>query len=187
MQDAEQAYFNVIEAILFVSGEPVAMPELAAALDLTEIETIPVIERMRRHYAEQERGIQLLMLGNKLQLCTNEKYAASIKKMFHTDKERSLSQAALETLSIIAYKQPVTRAEIEALRGVKCDHSIAVLTEHGLIEEVGRKDTIGRPRLFGTTDAFLRHFGLSSLSELPPRPDPAPETVPETSDLSEEE
>ena len=172
MQETEQTYFHMIEAILFVSGEPVAFSEMAQALELTEIELIPLVEEMKRVYADQGRGIQLLILGNRLQLCTNEAYAPYIKRLFNTDSERSLSQAALETLAIIAYTQPVTRSEIEALRGVKCDHSISVLTDHGLVEEVGRKDTVGRPRLLGTTDAFLRHFGLSSLSDLPPKPKP---------------
>ncbi|MFZ5975865.1 MAG: SMC-Scp complex subunit ScpB [Bacillota bacterium] len=165
-----QNIFNIIEAVLFVAGEPVALQDIAQALELTELELIPVIEEMAKFYAREKRGIQLLFFNNKLQLCTHEMYAPYIQRLFHTDTQLTLTQATLETLSIIAYKQPITRSEIESVRGVKCDYSISVLTEHGLIQEVGRKDTVGRPKLLGTTDAFLKHFGLSSLSELPARP-----------------
>lgn len=165
-----QKTFNIIEAILFIAGEAVSVGDMAAALELTELELFPIIEEMGRHYAANERGIQLLFFNNKLQLCTHEMYAPYIQRLFHTETQLTLTQATLETLSIIAYKQPITRSEIEAVRGVKCDYSISLLMEHGLICEVGRKDTVGRPKLLGTTDAFLKHFGLSALSELPSRP-----------------
>ena len=164
-----QNIFNIIEAVLFIAGEPVALQDIADALEITELELVPLIEEMGKHYAQQERGIQLLFFNNKLQLCTHEMYAPYIKRLFHTETQLTLTQTALETLSIIAYNQPITRSEIEAVRGVKCDYSISVLTEYGLIREVGRKDALGRPKLLGTTDAFLKHFGISSLSELPAR------------------
>ena len=166
-----QKLFSIIEAILFIAGEPVPVEEIANALEMTELELIPVAEAMGRHYAEEERGIQLLFFNNKLQLCTHEMYAPYIQRIFHTETELTLTQATLETLSIIAYRQPVTRAEIEAVRGVKCDYSLSILTEHGLVREVGRKDTVGRPKLLGTTDAFLKHFNLTSLSDLPAVPE----------------
>lgn len=100
-------------------------------------------------------------------MCTNEKYKAQLEDLLNPVQKKSLSQASLEVLSIIAYKQPITRAEIEEIRGVKCDYSVMWLLQKGLIQEMGRKETLGRPMLFGTTDLFLRHFGLSSLNELP--------------------
>ena len=166
--------FNIIEAILFIAGEPVPLRDIADALEMTELELVPLVEEMGRRYAGEERGIQLLYFNDKLQLCTHEMYAPFIQRIFHTETEFTLTQASLETLSIIAYRQPVTRAEIEAVRGVKCDYSLSILAEHGLIREVGRKDTIGRPKLLGTTDAFLKHFGLSSLADLPTVPELLP-------------
>ena len=166
--------FNIIEAILFIAGEPVPLRDIADALEMTELELVPLVEEMGRRYAGEERGIQLLYFNDKLQLCTHEMYAPFIQRIFLTETEFTLTQASLETLSIIAYRQPVTRAEIEAVRGVKCDYSLSILAEHGLIREVGRKDTIGRPKLLGTTDAFLKHFGLSSLADLPAVPELLP-------------
>lgn len=166
--------FNIIEAILFIAGESVAVEDVARALDRTELELMPIVEAMGRHYAKERRGIQLLYFNNKLQLCTHEMYAPYIQRIFHTETELTLTQATLETLSIIAYRQPVTRAEIESVRGVKCDYSLSILSEHGLIREVGRKDTVGRPKLLGTTDAFLKHFNLTSLADLPAVPELPP-------------
>ena len=166
--------FDIIEAILFIAGEPVPVEDVADALEMTRVEIIPVVEEMGRRYAEEERGIQLLYFNDKLQLCTHEMYAPYIQRIFQTETELTLTQATLETLSIIAYRQPVTRAEIEAVRGVKCDYSLSILRERGLICEVGRKDTVGKPRLLGTTDAFLKHFNLTSLEDLPAVPELPP-------------
>ena len=157
----------VIEAILFVSGEPVELGELARALDLTEIEVNDAIMTLQEEYEKNERGIQLIRFNSLVQLKTNETYAAYINRMFQPPQKYNLTQSAIETLSIIAYRQPVTKAEIEAVRGVKSDYSISVLQEKRLICAVGRKDTIGKPILYGTTEEFLRHFGISSLEELP--------------------
>ena len=113
--------------------------------------------------------ILLKKFGGKLQFCTNPVNAGYVEELLNPVQRKSLSQSALEVLSIIAYRQPVTRGEIEQIRGVKCDYSVMSLKQKGLIEEVGHKDVIGRPVLFGTTDLFLRHFGLSSLDDLPPQ------------------
>ncbi len=143
---------HVIEAILFVAGEPVNVREIQRALDVTEDETRQAIDALDSDYSYHRRGITL--------------------KRFGQHQKQSLSQSALETLAVVAYKQPVTRLEIEAVRGVKCDYSVQSLVNKGLIEEVGRKEALGRPILYGTTDKFLSHFGLSSLDQLPAPPEP---------------
>ena len=116
-------------------------------------------------------GICLKRFGSHIQLSTRPDYAPQIEKLLQPIQKQSLSQAALETLAVVAYKQPVTRLDIEAVRGVKCDYSVQSLMNKGLIEEVGRKETLGRPILYGTTDAFLSHFGLTSLEDLPQPPE----------------
>ena len=113
------------------------------------------------------RGIILKRFGDHIQLTTRPEFAPYIEKMLQPVQRQSLSQSALETLAIIAYRQPVTKLEVEAIRGVKCDYSIQSLSNKGLIEEVGRKETVGRPILYGTTDSFLSHFGLETIEELP--------------------
>ncbi|MDL2289469.1 SMC-Scp complex subunit ScpB [Clostridia bacterium OttesenSCG-928-F22] len=158
---------SIIEAVLFVAGEPIEVGELARALDITEIEIEEHLEQLRLYYKNGKRGIRLMRLNDAVQLKTNEEYAKYIQAIFRPPQQYALTQSALETLSIIAYRQPVTRAEVEAIRGVKSDYSMSVLQEKRLIQAVGKKDTIGRPNLYGTTDEFLRHFGISSLAELP--------------------
>lgn len=158
---------NVIEAILFVAGEPVKLQDIQRALDITEMELTSAIDAMENDYSFHRRGICLKRFGQHVQLSTRAEYAEYVERLLQPVQRQSLSQSALETLSIVAYKQPVTRLEVEAIRGVKCDYSIQSLTHKCLIEEVGRKETLGRPILYGTTDAFLSHFGLSSLNDLP--------------------
>ena len=160
--------FGAIEAILFVAGEAVALENLARALEITVLELDSVIERMQQQYREEKRGIDLVRLADKVQLRTSQRYAAQVQSALKPLAERTLSRSVLETLSIIAYKQPITRSEIEALKGVSADYSVRALMERGLIEPVGRKETLGRPIQYGTTDEFMRHFGISSLSQLPP-------------------
>ena len=159
-----------IEAILFVAGEAVELRELARALNRNEKELIKVIADMESEYDFNQRGFMIKRFGNKVQLATRPLYAQDVIRLLQPVQKQSLSQAAMETLAVIAYKQPVTRAEVEAIRGVKCDYSVQSLTRKGLIAEVGRKDTIGRPVLFGTTDEFLSRFGIESLENLPPLP-----------------
>ena len=163
--DAE--YSGIIESILFVSGEPVSLPALQRALDVTELELRGILARMEKQYVESARGIQLYQTADTVQLVSNRRYAKYVEEFLQPVQTKSFSQAMLETLSIVAYKQPVTRNDIEAIRGVRCDYSVSQLLKLGLIQELGRKDAVGRPMLFGTTDAFLRQFGLHALEELP--------------------
>ena len=122
---------------------------------------------MMIHYQEEERGIQIIELENSFQLCTKKEYYDSLIRIAAQPKKPTLTDVMLETLSIIAYKQPVTKAEIEKIRGVKCDHAINKLVEYNLVQELGRLDAPGRPILFGTTEEFLRNFGVQSTEDLP--------------------
>ena len=162
---------KIIEAILFVSGEPVQLGAVARALEVTELEVSAAADELASDYDYNRRGICLKRFGSRIQLSTRPDYAPQIEKLLQPIQKQSLSQAALETLAVVAYKQPVTRLDIEAVRGVKCDYSVQSLMNKGLIEEVGRKETLGRPILYGTTDAFLSHFGLTSLQDLPQPPE----------------
>ena len=162
---------KIIEAILFVSGEPVQLGAVARALEVTELEVSAAADELASDYDYNRRGNCLKRFGSHIQLSTRPDYAPQIEKLLQPIQKQSLSQAALETLAVVAYKQPVTRLDIEAVRGVKCDYSVQSLMNKGLIEEVGRKETLGRPILYGTTDAFLSHFGLTSLEDLPQPPE----------------
>lgn len=164
---------KIIEAILFVAGEPVNISAISSALDVTEMEISAAADELVSDYDYNRRGICLKRFGSHIQLSTRSDYAPQIEKLLQPVQKQSLSQSALETLAVIAYRQPVTRLDIESVRGVKCDYSVQSLMNKGLIEEVGRKETVGHPILYGTTDAFLSHFGLSSLEELPQPPEPA--------------
>jgi len=163
----ERSYRSAIESILFVSGEPVAIDRLAAALDLPMSWTVELLESLRKEYESGERGLRLLFIRDAVQMASAPENADFIERVMKTTKSRGLSPATLETLAIIAYKQPVTRSEIDYTRGVKSDKPLQILIERGLIEEKGRLEKIGRPMLYGTTDEFLRTFGLRSLEELP--------------------
>ena len=158
---------GAIECILFVSGEPVDVVSLQRALGMTELELSSLLNRMEALYSQQQRGVLLYRTGDTVQLVSNRRYAKYVEQLLQPAQTKSFSQAMLETLSIVAYKQPVTRNDIEAIRGVRCEYSVSQLLKLGLIQEMGRKDVVGRPMLFGTTDAFLRQFGLHSLEELP--------------------
>ena len=163
---------KVLEAILFVSGEPLQIAALASALEVTELEIASAAEELASDYDYNRRGICLKRFGSHIQLSTRADYAPQIEKLLQPIQKQSLSQAALETLAVVAYKQPVTKLDIEAVRGVKCDYSVQSLVNKGLIEEVGRKETVGHPILYGTTDTFLSHFGLTTLDDLPKPPEP---------------
>lgn len=156
-----------IMAALFLSGEPIDLDIFGEIAKMDEDEINVIIEDMIREMDLNESGILLKRIGNSVQLCTNPKYSEYLKELFEPPKKDSLTQSVLETLSIIAYKQPITRAEIDEIRGVRSNYTITSLKERGLIEEVGKKDTLGRPSLYGTTDNFLRNFGITSLKELP--------------------
>lgn len=164
-----------VEAILFVSGEAVRVDELAKALGVSMLEIESALNNLRDDYDFNQRGFMLRRFGHQVQLATRALYADDVVRMLQPVQKQSLSQAAMETLAVVAYKQPVTKAEIEQIRGVKCDYSVQSLMNKNLITEVGRKEALGRPILYGTTEEFLSHFGISSLSELPPMPEQASE------------
>ena len=158
---------GIVEAILFVTGNAVEKKEICRAMELTEGELEETLDALESGYDFDRRGLRLLRFGAHVQLATRPDYAPYVEKLLQPVQKQSLSQAVMETLAVIAYRQPVTKAEIEQVRGVKCDYSVQSLMTKGLIQEAGRKEALGRPILYGTTDAFLRHFCISSLSELP--------------------
>ena len=159
-----------IEAILFVVGEPVLVTELSKALSVDVKKLNKALKELKDEYDFQQRGFSLRFFGSHVQLTTRELYSEDVVHLLQPVQRQTLSQAMMETLAVVAYKQPVTKADIEQIRGVKCDYSVATLVNKGLICEVGRKETLGRPILYGTTDIFLQHFGIASLEELPPMP-----------------
>ena len=162
---------SALEAILFAAGEPVPAARLSLVLETDEEEILRTAEELAESYRREERGMRILRLDGKLQMCSAPEYAPLITKTLEQRKPPMLSQPALETLAIVAYFQPVTRAYIDRVRGVDSSYTVSVLNERRLIEVCGRLDVPGRPSLFQTTDAFLRTMGLRDLSELPPLPD----------------
>lgn len=159
---------SVLESILFVSGNAVNITMLAEKLQLTEQEIKEAAKLLQEEYRNKEHsGIQLLIFNKKLQLTTNPEYKEYITTVLNPIKEREFTKTILECAAIIAYKQPITKGELEELRGVNSDYPIATLLELNMIEAVGKKDTIGRPILYATTDTFLKRFQLSSIQDLP--------------------
>lgn len=156
-----------IEAVLFSMGDAVCIKDLASVLSIDEKTLEKVLADMMLRYEEEDRGIKIVKLEQSYQLCTKNEYYDILSGLVNMPKKHSLTDSLMETLSIVAYKQPVTRQEIEAIRGVSCVHAINRLVEYNLITEVGRLDAVGRPILFGTTEDFLRCFGVSSMDELP--------------------
>lgn len=160
-----------LEAVLFSLGEAVEIDRLAEALEVREDEIREAFLSLQKKYADENRGLKLIEIENSVQMCSNPDYYECIKRVTQIKKQSGLSSAALETLSIIAYNQPVTKGTIEFIRGVDCTYSVTRLLERGFIDELGRAETPGRPILYGTTMEFLRCFGLKSLEELPPLPE----------------
>ena len=160
-------YEAAVEAILFAMGDSVELKKIAAAVDLPEDMARQVVYRLMEKYDLPESGVKIIELGDSFQMCTKPEYYEYLIRVAKQPKKQALTDVLLETLSIVAYKQPVTKIEIEKIRGVSCDHAVNKLIEFDLIEEKGRLDAPGRPILFGTTEEFLRCFGLQSLDELP--------------------
>ncbi len=156
-----------IEALLFTMGKAVPLKELSAAIGHDEATVRRLIHQMMDSYKQQKRGIQIIELEDSFQMCTEPAYYDCIIRLTHQPKKHTLSDAMLEVLSIIAYKQPVTRSMVEQIRGVNSDYAINRLIEYNLVTEAGRLDAPGRPILFGTTEEFLRTFGVKSREELP--------------------
>lgn len=157
----------IIEAILFAMGESVEVQRIAKAIEQSTEITRKIIRNMMDKYEEEDRGIRIIELEDSFQMCTKKEMYEYLIRIAKQPKKYVLTDVVLETLSIIAYKQPVTRLEIERIRGVKSDHAVNKLIEYDLIGEVGRLDAPGRPILFGTTEEFLRRFGVQSVTELP--------------------
>ena len=158
----------VVEAVLFAMGNSVELKKLASVLNMSISDTKSLIGLMQEEYnSDANRGITIVELEGSVQMCSKTEMYEHLMKIATVPKHYSLTDTVLETLSIVAYKQPVTRIEIEKIRGVNCDHAVNKLLEYGLISELGRLDAPGRPLLFGTTEEFLRCFGVKSLDELP--------------------
>ena len=161
-------YKAAIEAILFTMGESVELGRIADAIQLSENETKKLIEELKKEYAGSANiGMNIIELDGAYQMCTKPEMYEYLIRIAKQPKHRALTDVLLETLSIIAYKQPITRVEIEKIRGVSCDHAVNKLLEYNLIQELGRLDAPGKPLLFGTTEEFLRSFGVHSIDELP--------------------
>ncbi len=158
---------SIIEAILFTMGDSVEVSRIAKVIEHDVDTTRKIIHNMMDRYEEEDRGVRIIELNDSFQMCTKKEMYEYLIKIAKQPRRYNLSDVALETLSIVAYKQPVTRQEIEKIRGVKSDHAINKLIEYDLIQEVGRLDVPGRPILFGTTEEFLRRFNVQSADELP--------------------
>ena len=159
-----------VEGILFASGEPVAVDRICVALDMDRPTVELVLQRLQDYYSYERRGIRLLKMEDSYQLCSAPEYGDQIRKAFEIRKPAKLSQPALEVLAIIAYYQPATRAYVDQIRGVDSSYTVGLLLDRHLIEECGRLQVPGRPRLYRTTQSFLRAFHLNSLEDLPQMP-----------------
>ncbi|WML40421.1 SMC-Scp complex subunit ScpB [Neobacillus sp. OS1-2] len=176
---------SILESLLFAAGdEGLSLKQIAEVLEVDELMASGMIEELRKEYAETNRGIMIVQLAGTYQLATKKENAIYLKKLVDSPHTSTLSQAALETLAIIAYKQPITRAEIEDIRGVKTERPLHTLVSKVLIKEVGRAEGTGRAYLYGTTKEFLDYFGLKSLKELPQLPEKVEEEfIQEEADL----
>lgn len=163
----ERDWEAIVEAVLFTMGQSVELRQLAVAIDQSEATTKRVVEHLKEKYQQENRGLQIIELERSYQMCTRAAYYENLIRVASTPKKQVLTEVVLETLSIIAYKQPVTKMEIEKIRGVKTDHAVNRLVEYNLVYEVGRLDAPGRPALFATTEEFLRRFGVGSTEDLP--------------------
>ena len=157
----------VIEAVLFTMGKAVELEKLALAIGQDQETARQAVERLKERYEKDKRGMEIVQLEDSYQMCTRTGFYENLIRVAAAPKKQVLTEVMLETLSIIAYKQPVTKLEIEKIRGVKSDHAVNRLVEYNLVYEVGRMDAPGRPALFATTEEFLRRFGVGGLSDLP--------------------
>ena len=163
---------GILEALLFAAGdEGLSVKQIASVLEITEYQATDIVESLKEEYVSEVRGIQVIEIAGVYQMTTKKEHSDYLKRLVETSSTQGLSQAALETLAIIAYKQPITRAEIDEIRGVKTERPIHTLVTKVLIKEVGRAEGSGRAYLYGTTKEFLDYFGLNSIDELPPLAD----------------
>ena len=178
---------SVVESVLFTMGQSVEIRQLAAALESDEETAIQAVERLKEKYDKRKAGMQIVRLDDSYQMCSRTDYYEHLIRVAATPKKQVLSDVVMETLAIIAYNQPVTRAFVEQIRGVDCSGVLQSLTVKELVEEKGRLELPGRPLLYGTTDNFLRCFQLSSLEELPPLPEKEKAQEPSEEGEQEEE
>lgn len=183
--EQEKKLVGVLEGLLFVAGdEGISIVELSETLELSQTDVLELIENLKKEYENPNRGLQIRILANRYKLTSKREHGEFFKKLVESPSNSSLSQAALETLAIVAYQQPITRTEIEDIRGVKTEKPIQTLVSKYLIKEVGRAEGTGRAILYGTTSEFLDYFGLKNIKELPPLPqDLKMEEVEEEADL----
>lgn len=183
--EQEKNLVGVLEGLLFVAGdEGISIVELSETLELNQTDVRELIESLKKEYENPNRGLQIRILANKYKLTSKREHGEFFKKLVESPSNSSLSQAALETLAIVAYQQPITRTEIEDIRGVKTEKPLQTLVSKYLIKEVGRAEGTGRAILYGTTSEFLDYFGLKNIKELPPLPqDLKMEEVEEEADL----
>lgn len=158
---------NIIEAVLFMAGEAVKLYDLSTLFEEDEQTIREIAIEMKAEREVSSNGIQLKFVDDGIQFCSNKTYAKYVEELLLPKKNYSLSQSAIETLSIVAYRQPVTKTEVEGIRGIRCDYSVSALLDRGLICVSGKRDTIGKPNLYSTTDEFLRHFGIDSIEDMP--------------------
>lgn len=157
----------IIEALLFMWGDPLNLKDISLILEIDEEEVRSIINEMIDEFNFERRGIRIIQIEDSYQMSTRTEHFEWIKKLYNPKSTKTLSSAALETLSIVAYNQPITKSEIEIIRGVRCDKALDTLLEKGIIEERGRLEKTGRPIIYGTTKDFLKYFGLTSLDDLP--------------------
>lgn len=158
----------IIEALLFIWGDPLSVKDISNILEIQKQDVIRILKKMMDEFNYNRKGLRIVRIKNSYQLTTRPEHYQWISKLYQENNKKSLSTAAIETLSIIAYRQPITRSEIEAIRGVRCNKSLETLLNKNLIKEKGRLEKIGRPIIYGTTDEFLRYFGFENLDDLPP-------------------
>lgn len=157
----------VVESLLFISGEAVPLTAIAQTIEMDKATAKAIIHTLADKYEDEKRGIRIVEIDGSYQMCTAAECFEYIRNMYKSPNRQGLTQSLLETLAIIAYKQPITRAQIEEIRGVSAEHAVSKLVEKKLVCEVGRMDTPGKPIMFGTTNEFLRYFGFKSVTELP--------------------
>ncbi|KXL52563.1 segregation and condensation protein B [Anaerotignum neopropionicum] len=161
----------VVESLLFISGEAVPLTAIAQTIEMDKATAKAIIHTLADKYENEKRGIRIVEINGAYQMCTAAECFEYIRNMYKSPNRQGLTQALLETLAIIAYKQPITRAQIEEIRGVSAEHAVSKLVEKNLVCEVGRMDSPGKPIMFGTTNEFLRYFGFKNVTELPPLPE----------------
>lgn len=169
----------VVESLLFLAGDAVPLATIAQTIEMDQATTRAIVQSLAAQYEAEQRGLRIIEIDGAYQMCTAASSFVYLRSMYKSSQRQGLTQALLETLAIIAYKQPITKAQIEEIRGVTADHAVNKLVEKNLVCEVGRLNVPGKPILFGTTEEFLRYFGFHSVQELPPLEEKLPDSYTE--------